>query len=283
MKQPRKKNLSREAMQPISPKWAAQASRRLHAYLDALAASPKLVGDDGRLYDVYPVGLTPERAGLLAEVCRSARPRATLEVGMALGVSTLTILEALLEGGPMASRHVVIDPFQQSQWRNAARRSLRLLGVEELVEFYEESSLAVLPRMVGEGRRFDLIFVDGNHRFDYAFVDFRFAHELLTAGGVVVLDDTWLDALHLTVRYAETNLGYTICAAAGRTMGRPAILALRKPAEEPRRGCSHFESCGCQDFVPFFDGPDAVVPVPSEEADLGRRADGMAGVECAEA
>jgi hypothetical protein len=38
--------------------------------------------------------------------------------------------------------------------------------VRELVEFYAEESLVVLPRLLTEGREFDLAFIDGNHRFE---------------------------------------------------------------------------------------------------------------------
>lgn len=43
--------------------------------------------------------------------------------------------------------------------------------VRDLVEFHAEESQIVLPRLLAEARRFDLAFVDGNHRFEGVFLD----------------------------------------------------------------------------------------------------------------
>ncbi|MGO9082369.1 MAG: hypothetical protein ACLQDY_25630 [Streptosporangiaceae bacterium] len=51
---------------------------------------------------------------------------------------------------------------------------IRLLDearVTGLIEHHAGESHAVLPRLLGEGRQFDLAIVDGNHRFDAVFVD----------------------------------------------------------------------------------------------------------------
>jgi predicted O-methyltransferase YrrM len=87
----------------------------------------------------------------------------TIEVGLALGMSALFLCHAVLAGG---GRHVAIDPFQLESWNGAGLRTLREAGVDELVEVIEEESQLALPRLVGEGRAFDLAFVDGDHRFE---------------------------------------------------------------------------------------------------------------------
>jgi hypothetical protein len=66
----------------------------------------------------------------------------------------------------------VIDPFQETRFADRGLHVLEEAGVLELVEYHPDESQIVLPRLLAEGRRFDLAFVDGNHRFDAVFVDF---------------------------------------------------------------------------------------------------------------
>jgi hypothetical protein len=181
---------------------------------------------------------------------------------MAFGRSTLFILQALLENGGDFRPHVVIDPYQSSAYHNAGLRLIRDLGLAELVEFYQEPSELVLPLLAREKRQFGLGFIDGDHRFDGVFTDFRFADLLLEPGGLMVFDDTDLEAVHLTCRFAETNCSYEPLEDEARPpapgaadanlrglvglSGRLPMRSFRKPLEEPiERHQTH--------FVPFFE------------------------------
>ena len=79
-----------------------------------------------------------------------------------------------------------------------------------MVDYYAEESQIVLPRILSEGRRFDLAFVDGNHRFDGVFVDLVYLGRLLRAGGIVFLDDYQLPAVARAASFFLTNLGWTL-------------------------------------------------------------------------
>ena len=128
----------------------------------------------------------------------------TIEVGLALGMSALFFAEAV---SPRGGRHVAIDPLQEESWNGAGLRTLREAGVEHVVEVIEEESQIALPRLVSEGRSFDLAFVDGDHRFEGAFLDLYFMTRLVRPGGLVVVDDMWLPAVRVAVAYCERNLG----------------------------------------------------------------------------
>ena len=65
-----------------------------------------------------------------------------------------------------------------------------------------------LASVLAEGRRFDLILVDGGHRFDDVFLDLVYADRLLEPGRVVVIDDLWMPAIRAATSYIERNLGY---------------------------------------------------------------------------
>jgi hypothetical protein len=78
-----------------------------------------------------------------------------------------------------------------------------------MVEFHEEGSEVVLPRLLSEGRRFDLAFIDGNHRFEAVIVDTIYCGRLLQEGRIVFVDDTQLPAVRRAVAFCVGNLGWT--------------------------------------------------------------------------
>ena len=131
----------------------------------------------------------------------------TIEVGLALGISALWFCQALEARG---GRHAAVDPFQQESWNGAGLRTLREAGVGEVVEVIEEESQLALPRLVGEGREFDFAFIDGDHRFDGAFLDLYYMTRLVRPGGLIVLDDLWMPSIRMAVSYAERNLELTL-------------------------------------------------------------------------
>ena len=160
----------------------------------------------------FPVDLAPhsiERAQgeALRDLAIAERAERTLEVGLALGMSALFMCQAVLARG---GHHVAIDPFQTESWNGAGLRTLRHAGVEGLVEVIEEESQLALPRLVAEGREFDLAFVDGDHRFEGVFLDLYFMTRLVRPGGVVVVDDMWMPAVRTAVAYVEKNMAATL-------------------------------------------------------------------------
>jgi hypothetical protein len=97
----------------------------------------------------------------------------------------------------------------------------------------------VLPRLVAEGRRFDLAFVDGNHRFDGVFLDLVYLGRLVRGGGIVFLDDYQLPAVARAVSFCTTNLRWTV-----EEVSPPDELhqwaVLRTPAAPSERRFDHF-------------------------------------------
>ncbi len=235
-----------------------QESVRLRRLIERLYSDGIVTGEDGTQHSISPAGVTPDRGAFIRDLCISEGATRTLEIGMAWGMSTLFILEALLENGASPGAHLAIDPYESIEYHGAGRRNVRDAGLEEFVEIEEQASEILLPRLISQGRRFDFAFIDGNHFFDNVFVDLVFVHRLLKPGGVVLFDDTFADAVHLTCRFAETNYGYSPVAdhhsGDGGESDRPkegwraTMRALRKPAGKTERGTFH--------FVPFF--PQAV-------------------------
>jgi predicted O-methyltransferase YrrM len=138
---------------------------------------------------------------------RAAR---TIEVGLGYGISALFICEGLLANGAAGSRHVAMDPYQDTRFADCGLQFLDEGGVADMVEFHNGESQLVLPRLLEDGRRFDLAFVDGNHRFDGVFVDLVYLGRLVRPGGVVFVDDYQLPAVARATSFFVANVGWAV-------------------------------------------------------------------------
>jgi predicted O-methyltransferase YrrM len=154
------------------------APERVRQVRERLFADGTVVGRaDGVRRELFPVAIGLEEGLSLRECVRRERALLTLETGLGYGIATLFICEALVANGP-EGRHVAADPYQLSSlpghrttYAGVGLQILEDAGVRDLVEFYAEESQIVLPRLLAEGRRFDLAFLDGNHRFEGVFLD----------------------------------------------------------------------------------------------------------------
>ncbi len=240
------------------------ARQSIRKEIDRLYREGIVYGEDGVGRSLYPTSVTPGRGKFLGDLVRRLKPSTTLEVGMGWGLSTLHMLEAMVENGGVRQPHIIMDPFQQKNYHNGALCVLRAAGTAAMVEHHAEPSEIFLPKLIEQGRQFDFAFIDGDHRFDGAFVDVVLMHKLLKPGGVMALDDTELDAVHLACRFAATNLGYTYVGGhtdredkgAGRhrhrgSERRPQVSAYRKPMEQAERSQLHFNSF-FDDFAPYI-------------------------------
>jgi hypothetical protein len=117
------------------------------------------------------------------------------------------ILEALAQL-PGTRRHIVIDPLQQARFKRIGLRHVREAGYEHLIEFWEDRSEFVLPRLASQGTAIDFAFIDGLHRFDQVMIDFYFINRMLTVGGIVAFDDNGWAPVHKAVRHVASYPAY---------------------------------------------------------------------------
>ncbi len=165
---------------------------------------------DGTLHRLFPVAASAAEGEALREWVVREGATQTIEIGLGYGISALHICAGLLENADPTARHVAIDPNQATRFANCGLQFLDEAGVAELVEHHAEESQIVLPRFLGEARRFHLAFVDGNHRFDGVFLDLTFLGRLVRAGGIIFLDDYHLPAIARAASFCLTNLGWTL-------------------------------------------------------------------------
>ena len=185
------------------------ALRRVRQVIERLVHDGTVIArSDGTVHDLFPVAVgAAEGAALREWVIREGATR-TIEIGLGYGISALFICEGLLGNGHADARHLALDPHQAGRFGNCGLQVLEEAGVASLVEHRAEESQLALPRLLGEGRRFDLAFVDGNHRFDGIFLDLVYLGRLLGPGAVVVVDDYQLPAVARAASYCVTNLGW---------------------------------------------------------------------------
>ena len=165
---------------------------------------------DGSLHTLFPVSVTAAEGQALREWVKREHAARTIEIGLGYGISALFVCEGLLANDDAAARHVVVDPYQATRFADCGLQFLADAGVTELVEYHPEESQIVLPRLVAEGRSFDLAFVDGNHRFDGVFLDLIYLGRLVRAEGILFVDDYQLPAVARASSFCITNLGWTL-------------------------------------------------------------------------
>ena len=187
------------------------AQRRVRQVIERLLRDGTVVArSDGTAHHLFPVAVGAAEGEALREwVVREGATR-TIEVGLGYGISTLFVCEALLGNGDPAAKHVVVDPHQATRFANCGLQVLEDAGVASLVEHHAEESQIALPRFLGTGRRFELAFVDGNHRFDGIFLDLVYLGRLLHPGAIVVVDDYQLPAVARAAAFCLTNLGWRL-------------------------------------------------------------------------
>lgn len=184
----------------------------MNAVLDDILRTGRVQSPSGQLFEAQAHSIAREEGEFLQSLIYKADPTVSLEVGLAYGVSTLFICDALHKRPE--TRHIVIDPDQHSVWEGIGMRNLQAAGYQELIELHTMPSFRALPQLEAQGLRVDFAFIDGWHTFDYAFVDFYFIDKLLNVGGIVVLDDANWPAIRKLCRYIATNHAYTpICMA----------------------------------------------------------------------
>ena len=122
-----------------------------------------------------------------------------LEVGMAFGISALYILQN--KNTTLTS----IDPFQTIQWKNGGVELLKSLDFDKRHTLIEDKSYIVLPELLKKNEKYDFIFIDGFHTFDYTLIDFFYADKLLKINGIIIVDDILHSGVKKSVKYITTN------------------------------------------------------------------------------
>ena len=130
--------------------------------------------------------VSPQSQALLYCIIRNLRPQHVFEIGSFRAGTTEAICRALHANGGRGLVHAV-DPFCGEyiklvfkHWPPALRERARL---------YETNSMAFFMEQQGKGIRPSLVFVDGNHDYEFALFDIGCGARATTPGGFIVVDN----------------------------------------------------------------------------------------------
>jgi predicted O-methyltransferase YrrM len=201
--------------------------------IEQIVRSGRVMDAEGNAYE--PVSaVTRESGTLLYDFVRAVKPASTLETGMAYGLSTLFICQALQDNG--AGCHIAIDPFQASEFKSVGVLNVERAGLSHRFQLRQDAADIVLPRLCTEGRTLDFAFIDGWHLFDYTLVDFYYIDKMLKVGGHVAFDDLWLPAVRKAVWFVLRNKPYRLVRTASRypdPRWKRALRVGRRAVQDP--------------------------------------------------
>jgi len=186
----------------------------LNKYLNPLFHINETIGDiykSGKTIngDKLTSAINPFEGMFMYEIIKANKFNQCMEVGMANGLSTLYICQALKELNTDGFC-ISIDPYQDIQWKNAAKLHIEKAGLNKYSHHISGKSLIAMPKILedvlnGNIKPFDFILIDGWHTFDYTLVDFFYADQLLRIGGVIMLDDMQHPGVKQCVEYITKN------------------------------------------------------------------------------
>lgn len=122
----------------------------------------------------------PETAKFISCLSYMLRPKRILEVGCAIGYSSILMAQGLAEGGTVQTLEMNPEMVQ------TARRNIKQAGLEQTITVVEADAKEYMSCVEGDGE-FDYIFLDGpKAHYIYMLDD---CVRLLRKGGILVADN----------------------------------------------------------------------------------------------
>jgi predicted O-methyltransferase YrrM len=142
-------------------------------------------------------GVNPGDRRALYYLIRHLRPKTVLEIGTHVGASTVHIVAALRKQPGIGSFCVdtvdiydvndpIVGPWATMHSTHPPAELVRALGCAAAVAFHAKDSLEYMSSC---SRRFDLIFLDGDHAAARVYREVPAALKLLNPGGYILLHD----------------------------------------------------------------------------------------------
>ncbi|MCD4535999.1 class I SAM-dependent methyltransferase [Nocardioides sp. cx-169] len=107
-----------------------------------------------------------------------------LEVGVSRGVTFHAV---------KARRKVAVDPVFDFDWQTEQEKR------RDTTTYHQVTSDEYFGSVIGEGERFDVIFLDGLHTFEQTLRDLLNALDHLSEGGIIVIDDVRPSSYHASL------------------------------------------------------------------------------------
>lgn len=177
---------------------------RIARYIESLEAElPPLLREIEKeaLADYVPIIKKPTRS-LLRLLIHQNRPQHILEVGTAVGFSSLLMSEYLPEGSRITTIEKVPKRIEE------ARRNFARAKKEEIITLLEGDATEILHQLSFQNKRYDMIFMDAAKGQYLHFMPEVL--KLLAADGTLVSDNVLQDGDIVESRFAVTRRNRTI-------------------------------------------------------------------------
>ncbi len=194
----------------------------------AIHRSGMVADAEGTEYPIRPMSILEGEGRAIHDFMVGRGYSQSLETGMAYGVSTLWLADAVarVDGG----HHIAIDPRQVSGYHSIGTLNVERAGLDDVVETYVEVSEYRLPKLAGAKAKLDFAFIDGRHLFDSALIDFFYVDRMLRVG----------------VRLRCTTCGCRAFASwpgsSARTATTGWCMSTRRASWDFRAGCTRWPS-----------------------------------------
>lgn len=128
-----------------------------------------------------------------------------LEIGVYEGRSAVWLLENIISRHA-DSRIVLVDPIVENQLLRL-KFNLRLTGEAHKATTITKFSLAAFDEIVLSNQRFDVVYIDGDHRACQALFDAILSFQVLKMGGYIIFDDyLWVDQEVTSVTHPKPGI-----------------------------------------------------------------------------
>jgi predicted O-methyltransferase YrrM len=184
----------------------------MNPVIESIYRSENVIDADGKPIHAFPTSITAQEGEALYSIVKKSLVTDTLEIGLAYGLSTLFICQALHEKAQVLPnsqpRHTALDPLQSSLWKSIGLLNLERAGLRDLVTFHEKPSHEILPHLAENGHSYGFAFIDGLHLYDYALLDFWYIDRLLDTGGLIMLHDLVWPAVRKVLSFVLHNCAH---------------------------------------------------------------------------
>ena len=182
----------------------------MHKVLERIFSTNQVTDEQGNAYPLHS-NTTAEQCSFLQELIAEVQPEKSLEIGLAYGISSVAILEALAStGNPF--HHIIIDPFQDS-WKNIGLLNIRRAGFENDITFHAKFSDQVVPTLYYEGAKIQFAYIDSTKVFDVLMTDIYYISKILDVNGLIVLDDCAFPGIRVLARFLSQHPAFTLYKA----------------------------------------------------------------------
>lgn len=176
----------------------------MNPIIESLYETKHAENAEGEMMAIEPASILREDGEMLYSLVRKKSDSRSLEMGMAFGLASLFMCQGHIDNG--GGHHTAIDPYQDHWFKQCGTLNVAKLGFEDSFRFFQERTHEVLPRLFQDGERFNLVFLDGNHRFEYIMLDFFYASRMLEVGGFLMLHDPWMPSTRKATSFILRNL-----------------------------------------------------------------------------